>query len=144
MSEIGIISCHYSLLVNTTDKMNRAIIVLKKQYLINQGTDNQKLKLSEGDVDSAEADLKDFLEFFIDIQRGKDDPHYKFVPKIIVEKFKNDKIISQSLEELKLIKKRVTKHSPLNKTHFVLLDRLVTILDVERSILFKNLRTARG
>lgn len=147
MSEIGIISGEYQAVVTTTEQVNNAILVLKKQFLLkNEGVTS--FPVSEDELGCAKKDLAAFINYLMKLYDYDNKPDYRIIPEKIVTKFKtfiqdddDDSDFQQRIKSLH----RILKEDKLpGKEQFALLDNLVTGLDKERSLLFKNLRSARG
>lgn len=147
MSEIGIILNEYDSLAETTDRINNAIIILKKHKVISSGNPGgEKLNVSEEELNLARNALSGFMDYMMSLNTKKGTAtDYTIIPQRVVERFRNEKVeFFQSNKKLQAIRKTINANQPLDEEQFKLLDAIVTYLDMARSILFKKLRTARG
>jgi hypothetical protein len=147
MSEISVLSDQYDKLVSTSDKVNNSVIAFKKRSLLNTAVNKKKYpKLSVSGEELATA--KDILLLFLENIRKILDEDYQeseFIPSIILEDYKSKLVANPYLkEELKELIDLLMHDKPVTEDNILLLDSILSILDNERSTLFRKLRTARG
>ncbi|SCB87191.1 hypothetical protein GA0116948_101601 [Chitinophaga costaii] len=147
MSEISVLSNQYEQLVSTSDTVNNSVIALKKKNLLGSGNVQRKyprLNVSASELTTAQTILKSFLENIIKLIR-EDAQESTYIPSIILDDYKKRMTKNQYLmEDLTELLERITKSQELEERHIAALDDILSILDSERSILFRKLRTARG
>jgi|SRR5450432_422645 len=146
MSEIGIISKQYGALVTKTDKINDSVIVLKKQFLLRSNPEKSKtIVVSDKELEGAKNDMLIFIDYLKELQKVNHEPDFGILPgKTILELkklFDRKPGIDKTLHK---IRGKLKKDKFLEKEQFDALDEIVAVLDNERSMLFKKLRTARG
>jgi hypothetical protein len=146
MSNIGIILDQYEVLVKTTQRINDSIIVFKKQFLLLEHKGQyQDLVIRDEELKNAKTNLSQFISYLSGLKDENKKPDFEIVPKRVFEKFKKlVEEISNIDNDLRSIQKRIKGGQSLLKNQFLLLDKIVAILDMERGVLFKTLRTARG
>lgn len=147
MSDISVLSNQYEQLVSTSDTINNSVIALKKRNLL--ATENVKKKyprltVSSSELTGAQTILKSFLENVIKLIQ-EDSQESTYIPPLILDDYKKRMSKNQYLlEDLTDLLERITKSQELDERHITALDDILSILDSERSILFRKLRTARG
>ena len=147
MSEITLITKRYDDITDFTSKVNKSVIVFKKKSLL-EDRDNlikyPKLKLSQEEIEKAEHDL---LEALTQIEQFAKDTDYSNILNGLTESSGFKKMILNNetdRKEIEMITQSLKDHKPLFKMHFKMLDKIISALDSERSLLFRKLRTARG
>jgi len=147
MSEMTLLTKRYGNLVDFTSKVNKSVIVLKKKSLLTE-TKNRgkypKLKVSEFELDTAK---KDLLQSLIDLENLATDESYKNNLLWATESSALQNLVIKNetdRREIEAIVRFLKEEKPLSKTNFLMLDKIITILDGERNLLFRKLRTARG
>jgi len=147
MSEISVLSNQYDKLVSTSDKVNSSVIALKKRSILNTSGNKErypKLSVSTEELKGA----KDILLGFLDnIQKmvTEDFKESEYIPSIILDDYKRKLSVNPFLKEdiaklINLLKQNLS----VDENHLKVLDSILSILDNERSTLFRKLRTARG
>lgn len=147
MSDISVLSTQYEQLVTTSDTVNNSVIVLKKNNMLSSKNIHQKypkLSVTETEVSSAKNTLTSFLRNVIGIIKG--DAHdTQYIPSLILEDYKDrlskNPYLKEDIEELL---RNIDDLKQLDPKHLIVLDQILAILDIERSALFRKLRTARG
>lgn len=147
MSEISVLSNQYDQLAGTSNKVNHSVIALKKRNLIRGASgraDYPNLAVSEEEEGSARETLLDFLRNVLKIL-AEDSVTSEFVPPLALADYKA-KLISQPYmeEDIKEIVGRISSGEDLRSGDLQVLDKILSILDGERSMLFRKLRKARG
>jgi recombinational DNA repair ATPase RecF len=145
MSQISFLSDQYKQLAATSDKINNSVIALKKRNLLKE--DNAKyphLKISKDEINEASSTLIPFLENVSNALNGNIEES-DFLPTLIFEDYKNRLSSNQYLEEdIKELIEKLKSDSEMESKNILILDDLLSVLDIERSALFRKLRTARG
>lgn len=147
MSELSLISNQYKKVDNTTDKVNKSIITLKKRNLPIDIPEASKKKIifSEDDVISAKNYIVDFLEFLLKLQK-ENISESEYIPHAFITEFQS-KVINNTPyfeDEIKKIIESIKENGKLEKLQFNVLDKMASVLDNQRTVLFKKLRSARG
>jgi hypothetical protein len=147
MSEISVLSNQYEKLVQTSDKINSSVIVVKKKDLLNRVSSKKnypKLHLSADQFNEAMTTLLDFLQNLFSLL-NEENSRSEDLPLIILEDYKAK--LSQTpyfKEDLRNLINDIKENKVLNDKDIQILDRVLAVLDNERTLLFRKLRTARG
>ena len=147
MSEMSLITKRYSDIVDFTSKVNKSVIVFKKKSILANDIARKKypkLELSDTEVKGATEDL---LKSLTDLQRLAADTEVTIkLAGLSENEALQDLIISSDADrkEIEEIVVLLKAGKPLTKTNFVMLDKIIAVLDSQRNILFRKLRTARG
>jgi hypothetical protein len=147
MSEMTLITKRYGDIVDFTSKVNKSVIVLKKKSLLGEAINRLKYpKLQVNDVEVKDA-KESLLQSLTNLETLAADTEYNnklmgvsesSALHIFVIKNEVDK------REIEAIVHSIKDDVPLSKSNFLMLDKIIAILDSERSMLFKKLRTVRG
>lgn len=147
MSEISVLSNQYEKLVQTSDKINSSVIAVKKRDLLSRKTGNlqyPKLILTDEDLKEAMAILLSFLQNLnrlLNEENSKSDD----LPLIILDDYKAKLTESPYFkEDLAKLIADIQESKELDEKDIRVLDRVLSVLDSERTLLFRKLRTARG
>lgn len=147
MSDISVLSSQYEQLVSTSDTVNNSVIVLKKNSMLSNKNVHQrfpKLSVSENEVSNAKTILASFLRNVIGIIKG-DAQDSQYIPSLILEDYKERLSKSPYLrEDIEELLRSIDNLKQLDEKHLDVLDDILSVLDIERSALFRKLRTARG
>lgn len=147
MSDISVISNQYDKLVDTSDKINNSVITLKKQNILANKKATEvypKLHVSADEISVAKKTLLSFLGSLKMIIQGQAQES-EFIPSLILEDYKIKLERNQFLQEdVNEIVSRLSVDEPIDIKYIAVLDNILSILDIERSQLFRKLRTARG
>ena len=145
MSQISFLSDQYKQIASTSDKINNSVITLKKQNLINEGNaDHPLLKVSDDELEEAYSVLLPFLES-IDSALTGNIQESTFLPSLVFEDYKTRLSSNQFLkDDIKELIERLKAKQDLEAGNIIILDELLSVLDIERSALFRKLRKARG
>jgi hypothetical protein len=147
MSEISVLSNQYKRLVDTSDKINNSVITFKKRDLLKHKNRKEiypQVTISETDFASAKNNLLKFLTQLINLL-NEENQHSEDLPLVIIEDYR--KKLSEDAyfwDNLKDVIKALSEDIPLEEKDIRVLDRIVAVLDSERTTLFRKLRTARG
>lgn len=147
MSEITLITKRYGEIVNFTSKINKSVIVFKKKSLLADPIKSKKfprLEIKDSDLKSAKESLLQSLKALEDLAIEKDyDKNLIGVSESTALKtlvIKNE----TNRKEIESIVNCLKEDKQLSNTNFLMLDKIIAVLDSERNLLFKKLRTARG
>ena len=147
MSEISVLSNQYEKLVKTSDKINNSVIAVKKKDLLSRNTVKQqfpKLILSEEEFKEAMAILLNFLQNLSSLLNEESNKS-EDLPLIILDDYKAKLTESPYFkEDLTQLITDIQENKEMDKKDIRVLDRVLSVLDSERTLLFRKLRTARG
>ena len=147
MSEISVLSNQYNKLVETSDKVNNSVIVYKKKKLLSEPSNLKKypkLFIPSDDSDLAKNTLLSFLANLKQILE-EDRKESDFIPSIVLEDYKKKLDANQYLkEDIESLISFIDKDQVISEENISILDGIMSVLDNERNILFRKLRTARG
>jgi hypothetical protein len=146
MSDISLLSNHYERIVELSNRINDAAIVLKKEAL---GKYKRKPSADENvhqkSVKEAQEDILTFLKEVKGILENNYEESTE-IPHFLVNSFnqlaKKDRYFQKQLEEL--IQKLKTGQNKLSERDFNLLDQLLSIIDDDRTNVFRKLRNRKG
>lgn len=146
MSEISVLSNQYKKLVKTSNSINNSVIAIKKRYLLKASKTEDQLRHSvpENDFQEAVSTLLTFLRDLVDLL-SEEGNNTVYLPSSILNDYKrklNDTPYFE--EELKQLISELSNQRTLTEVHIQVLDRILAVLDSERTLLFRKLRTARG
>lgn len=147
MSEMTLITKRYSDIVDFTSKVNKSVIVFKKKSLLADRSNKEKypkLELSDEEVNTAKQDL---LQSLSDLESLAADTEFNNKLIGLSESSALQNMILRNdtdRKEIEMIVQLLKENKPLSKTNFLMLDKIIAILDSERNLLFKKMRTARG
>ena len=147
MSDVSFISDQYSSLLKKTEEINRAIISLKKDILLKSERHEEfkTLSVSEEELMAAITTLSDFLKFLITAEESHTQD-LEILPKhALKDVLKTMHAMSETFsEDIQVIYEQLQNNRDLSAEHITILDEIVSTLNDERSMLFSELRTARG
>lgn len=134
MSEIGYLSNQYERLAQSNQVLNEAVLLLKKNWLLGQpGTQRKYPNLSVNVEELGQAQ-----EYILSVLRPMVYPtQYSQVGSLIESKQ------LPPVSELKDVVITIEQNRILQEKHFSTLNRLLDVLDGERSVLFRKLRTGK-
>lgn len=147
MSEMTLITKRYGEIVDFTSKVNKSVIVFKKKSLLAEATNREKYPkfiVNESELNTAKENL---LQSLIDIDNlASDKENNKILPGISESSALQNLVIKNETDrrEIEAIIYILKEDKPLSKSNFLMLDKIIAILDSERNLLFRKLRTARG
>lgn len=147
MSEMTLITKRYDDIVGFTSKVNKSVIVFKKNSLLTDAMSKKKypnLEISEAELKCAKDDL---LQSLSDLEALASDTEYNSKLSGLAESSALQKLVLRSdtdRKEIEQIVHSLKENIPLSKAQFIMLDKIIAILDSERNLLFRKLRTARG
>lgn len=147
MSEISVLSNQYEKLVKTSDKINNSVIAVKKKDLLSRNTVKQqfpKLIISEEDIKEAMDILLNFLKNLNSLLNEESNKS-EDLPLIILDDYKAKLTESPYFkEDLTQLITDIQENKQMDEKDIKVLDRVLSVLDSERTLLFRKLRTARG
>lgn len=147
MSEMTLITKRYGDIVDFTSKVNKSVIVFKKKSLLAEAINREKypkLEVNETELNTAKENL---LQSLIDLENLATDKEYnKKLLGVSESSALQNLVIKNETDrrEIEAIVHFLREDKPLSKTNFLMLDKIIAILDSERNLLFRKLRTARG
>ncbi|UHG94674.1 hypothetical protein [Spirosoma oryzicola] len=131
MSEIGYIYNRYELLAQTIQLFNDAVLLLKKEWLLRQADTRQKYPNLSVDPDNLALARSFVVEMLkSEAEEGELLTHLSGKPNL------------PSRQEIADVRAIIQQNRILQPKHFDILSRVLEILDGERSILFRKLRTS--
>lgn len=148
MSEMSVLSNQYERLVLTTNNVNDSVILLKKKKFSNEDLTNKKNISKAGDesdiLNNAKSSLISFLNSLLELLKNDVDKS-EYVPNMVLEDYKN-KLHTIPYIEIDVEKaiRLIKNNDNLPQESLDLLDNISSVLDSERTTLFRKLRTARG
>jgi hypothetical protein len=134
MSDVGYLSNQYERLAQTNQVLNDAVLLLKKNWLLSQpGTQRKYPNLSVNAEDLREAQV-----YILEVLEPMVHPaEYAQVSGVIgAKKLPLD-------PELIDVVNTIRQNRALQEKHFSTLNRLLDMLDGERSMLFRKLRSGK-
>lgn len=147
MSEISVLSNQYDQLVATSEKVNNSVITFKKKSILNTlGSQERypKLSVTSEELKRAKDILLDFLDNIKKLV-AEDFKGSDYIPSVILDDYKRKLSLNPYLkEDLAQLSNLLKQNQPIDGNHLQILDNILSILDNERSTLFRKLRTARG
>lgn len=145
MSEMSALSHQYEKLMESFEVLLNAVVLLKKQQLIQFNNEKQILQpISIEEAGKAQSKLLLFLKEVQQIIQGE---VYKdtFIPFGISPEYKKRIIkvptMSANISEIVNV---ILKDGELSNNHFITLEKLISALDFERNVVFRKLRTRKG
>jgi hypothetical protein len=147
MSEMTLITKRYSDMADFTSKVNKSVIVFKKKSLLADKAGKEKypdLDISESELNQAKRDLLDSLG---ELERLAGDTEYNNKLTGLTESSALQNLVLRNETDRKEIESVVAalkENQVLTRTNFLMLDKIIAILDNERNLLFRKLRTVRG
>lgn len=152
MSEMTLITKRYSDIMDFISKVNKSVIVFKKKSLLTDRINKDrypKLEVTTEDMKTAKEDLLQSLSDLENLAASNESSSLEYNNKLkglSESSALQDIILNNETErrEIRNMVERLRANRPLSKEHFIILDKIIGILDNERSLLFRKLRTARG
>lgn len=147
MSEISVLSNQYEKLVKTSDKINNSVIAVKKKDLLSRNAAKHqfpKLIIYEADIKEAMEILLNFLNNLNSLLNEESNKS-EDLPLIILDDYKAKLTESPYFkEDLTQLISDIQENKQMDEKDIKVLDRVLSVLDSERTLLFRKLRTARG
>jgi hypothetical protein len=147
MSEIGVLSNQYDQLVSTSDKVNDSVIVFKKHSLLKDKKNSEKYPKLSVSIEEFKRAKDLLIPFLTNIKNlvSEEALESEFIPILVLEDYKK-KLLSHPYidEDITDLISKMQKDANIDIDDISVLDEILTVLDTERSMLFRKLRTARG
>ncbi len=148
MSEMSILSNQYERLVSTTNNVNDSVILLKKKRFFEDSSHIKnripKIDDKEKDLSNAKSSLINFLGSLLELLKDGTNTS-EYVPNLVIEDYKNRiRQIPYIENDIERTVNLIKNNERLPNESFELLDNISSVLDSERTTLFRKLRTARG
>lgn len=143
MSDVSIISNQYDKLVQTSDRIINSVITFQKSNLLEDVHNRQlypKLKVSEVEVSEAKKTIKAFLSNLLELL-DKDSDNTDFIPLLVLEDYKK-KLLQNPYIEQNI--KKMLNQDDLKPDDMETLDKIIAVIENERGVLFRKMRTSRG
>lgn len=147
MSDFSVIHKKYNSISNLTNELNNSVIVLKRRNMVADPKvrkTHPKLQVQEDEIAKANQDITDILTALEAFYAKPETTSslYELMDNLLFKKFILENVeykqnILQSLEKLKAL-----KH--LNNKELSGIDKFISILDNEASVLYRKLRSTRG
>lgn len=147
MSDFSVLHKKYNSVSNLTNELNNSIIVLKRRKMASHDTVLQKhpkIQVLEEEVIKAYQDITGILSALEEFYNKQESTNYLYdlmdnplFKKYILDNVEYKEDILHSLQKLKAEKGLTIKE-------LMGVDKFVSILDNEASVLYKKLRSARG
>lgn len=146
MSDISLLSKYYQAIVDISDRINESVIIMRKKSLSSDSKLKRKHKnllvSKQATTEAKEILLKFLLELETIIESngsGSDLP--SFLIQDLLRKAKSDAYFKSDLRDLT---KALSENKVLSAKHFSTLDKLLSIIDIDRMSVFKKLRSRVG
>ncbi|SMC54027.1 hypothetical protein [Pedobacter nyackensis] len=147
MSDFNLLFKKYNSVSNLTNDLNKSVITLKRRNLTGRAGVKDlhpKLQVSDEEVKKALSDIMTILHGLEQFYRHQDSKNdlYELKDNTLFKNqiLKNDEFKNQILSALE----KLNQEKRLSATDLSNIDRFISILDNEASILFRKLRTNRG
>jgi hypothetical protein len=131
----------YIALDDNTDRVNQAIILLKKAYLLSTEKENPpQLVVSKAEILFARNTIRELFRFIFPTRREAKGSPYAHIPEPEATQLRQklDDLLPRR-GKMTAIEKAIDTGTGLTHYHFSLLDDLVTALDEERSLIIQIL-----
>jgi hypothetical protein len=146
MSDISLLSKYYQAIVDVSDRINESVIILRKKSLSSDSKLTRKHKnliVSKQASHEAKTILLDFLKKLSAVIENKDT--YSDLPSFLLEDFLNKtKSEPYFWSDLEQLTEALSENKILTAKHFATLDRLLSIIDIDRMNVFRKLRSRVG
>lgn len=146
MSELSVLSMQYDKLAAFSNDINNSVIAVKRKRLLSEKNKEimySTLSLSEEEWIIYQNILIKFIKSIIEMIE-LDSSKADFLPSVISEEYKELIQKNMDLADIKRLRSNLEKDGTLDDEDISLLDKMLSILDNKRTVLFKKLRTARG
>jgi len=143
MSDVNVLSKKYKSLRNINDKLCDAVMLIKKRQLLS----DELFKKQHPEVILVQEDWKNaYIEvgaFLNDIKNDNFESNYINYPSVKNLKDKIKKEIDLFDKKIITLVQNIQNEEIVTEEGFLLLNKLISILDSERSKTFRKLRTGR-
>lgn len=147
MSDFSTLYKKYKSVSNLTDDLNKSVITLKRRRLssLKENEEQQsRLQVSEDEVKKANELIKSILTLLENFYSQQETSNELY--ELMDNSFFQNQILRNVVfkEEIIRVLNKVRENQNLTHKDLANIDKFVSILDNEASILFKKLRTSRG
>jgi hypothetical protein len=147
MSDISLLSSYYQRIVAISDKVNEAVITLRKKSLKSDnrlGGKYKHLRVSQRESSDAGRNVLTLLKEINSIIENHSFRE-SFLPNYLVQslmdRVKSDQGFRPAINDLTKI---LSEDKKLTSKHFSLLDSILSVIDQDRTIVFRKLRSMRA
>lgn len=143
MSDVSIISNQYEKLVETSDRIINSVITFQKSNILADQKNHHlypKLKVSDAEVKEAKKTIKSFLSNLIELL-DQDSNNTDYIPLIVLDDYKKKLLQTPYLEENI---KKILHQDDLKADDMIILDNIISVIENQRGVLFRKMRTSRG
>jgi hypothetical protein len=147
MSDFSLLYKKYNSVSNLTNDLNNSVITLKRKHLTDIPATREKLpqlSVDEKEVTKANNQIKEILsllEEFYNKQETSNELYELMDNALFQNQILNNAVFREDI--LKVLKK-IKENKNLSPKDLTNIDKFISILDNEASVLFKKLRTSRG
>jgi hypothetical protein len=147
MSDFSTLYKKYKSVSNLTDDLNKSVITLKRRRLssLKENEEQQsRLQVSEEEVKKANELIKSILTLLENFYNQQETSNELY--ELMDNSFFQNQILKNVVfkEEIIRVLNKVRENQNLTQKDLANIDKFISILDNEASILFKKLRTSRG
>jgi len=142
MSDVSIISNQYEKLVETSDRIINSVITFQKSNILANQKNHQlypKLKVTDSEVKEAKKTIKSFLSNLIELL-DQDSNNTDYIPSIVLDDYKKKLLQTPYLEDNI---KKILHQNDLKADDMAILDNIISVIENQRGILFRKMRTSR-
>jgi hypothetical protein len=140
MSDISILSRRYEAVSKLSDKLNDAVLILKKKALKANEPESGMLRARDwSETDEAREVLRNFLDEALKIIDGQITSE-AIIPYSLVDRFqKLNETMPHFIQELRELYRRMAKYQDLTPKDFDLFDELLSVVDSNVEAVFSKL-----
>jgi hypothetical protein len=147
MSNFSLIFKKYTSVSNLTNDLNKSVITLKRRNLSSLKDNNErlpKLQVSDDEVKKANELIRRILTLLENFYHQQETSNELY--ELIDNSFFQNQILQNVEFKDKIIRilNKVRENKSLAQNDLASIDKFISILDNEASVLFKKLRTTRG
>lgn len=147
MSDFSLLHKKYTSVSNLTNELNNSVIVLKRRNMVSKKDvleTHPKLQVQDEDVQKAYRDIGEILgtleKFYNDRDTHSD--LYELLDNPLFKKHILDSV--EYRENMLTSLKKINAEEQLNNSELSRIDKFISILDNEASVLYRKLRSTRG
>jgi hypothetical protein len=148
MSEISHLSDQYKRIVDLSNRINNAVIILRKKEMNTNKELARKyrnIRVKKESIEQARKEISDFLKDILSVIKTKQFQTGK-LPYFLIHGFneliKKNPYLENDLEDL--VHKLDTTGKELTTKDFELLDKILSVIDEDRTNVFRKLRSKKG
>jgi len=146
MSEISHLSDQYKRIVDLSNRINDAVIILRKKEMNTNRELARKyrnIRVKKESIEQARKEISDFLQDILSVIKNKQTGK---LPYFLIHGFneliKKNPYLVKDLEDL--FHKLETNGKELTAKDFELLDKILFVIDEDRTNVFRKLRSRKG